>query len=84
MKGNCHLFVFRFYLSPTSSLLWFDLLMLTHLPEVSSALPWALRCHPMWVVVSCPIQDPSTHNTASTLPVDLLVPLLLSEAHRRR
>lgn len=82
MNGNCHLF--RFYLSPTSSLLWFDLLMLTRLLEVCSAHPWALQCHQMWVVASCPILDPSTHNTVSTLPEDPLVRLLLPEAPRRR
>lgn len=74
---------FRFCLSPTLSPLWFDLLMLTRLLGVSSALPWALQCHQMWVVVSCLIPDLSTHSTASTLPEDLLVPPSHPEAHRR-
>lgn len=58
MNGYCQLSIiplipllFRFSLNPTSCLLWFGLLTLTHLLEVSSGLPWALQCHPIWVVV---------------------------------
>lgn len=67
-------FHFRCCLNQTSSLLWFDLLMPTLLLEVCSALPWALRCPQMLVVVSCLILDLSMASTVSILPEDLPVP----------
>lgn len=81
LKEPFTVFIFRFYLSPTSSLLWFDRLTIIHLVGVSSALPWVPQCHPMWVVVLCLIPDPNTHSTSNILHEDPLVPPLDPETH---